>query len=200
MTMVSGVISCGVSEADRSSPAAVNNGSIWSSNPMREAAEIRNELIIRALHSQASGEELVDIIHRNDQDGFRCLLGYSESEFALLIERLQRLSMALRAQQAFSDRATPDNAAPCLSCDLADFAKQWNVYRERAQRRVPLDGDPVQVPVPDPSDKGVTCQWALYVGALGLCTVSGNPIVYFLCAVIALCRFCTGGWVTTFCD
>lgn len=192
------VLSCSGSDTDHQSLMAIQQTPVGLPNWVQEAASIRNDMIARALRSKISGQELSRIIQRNDATQFRIMLGYSEQEFTALAERLRSISAMALDERCLSG-TLPLAPSNCNMCDLDGFAQKWDSFREDNRIRLPLDGEPSEVPVPDPNDKGVTCQWTMYVAALGLCTVTGNPVVYFLCATVALCRYCTGGWVTGLC-
>lgn len=56
-----------------------------------------------------------------------------------------------------------------------------------------------QIPPDGNGDGEVDCAWGPYLGNLALCAATG-PKLYWLCAGLAVCSWCEGGWVDNACD
>ena len=171
------------------------------SQEVRELIDIRNEMIARALASGVSGTELADIVSSNDEERFASVLGYSHDELSAIGLRIKELGISIRERYAEVRQTDRPPVPVCVRCSFADMAENWNnlLMTNRASDFMLGDGE-VMLPAPDPSQKGVTCQWASYVATLVGCTVFGSTPLYFACTIVALCQFCSGGWVSTFCQ
>jgi hypothetical protein len=160
---------------------------------------IRNDMLLRALRSTVTGREIRDAYAGIDVQRFGSTLGYSEQEWRELGAELGRLARTLHERYPELMDAPVEMESGCPTCDASRIAERWDAYRNE-RVTMPLDGDSNQIPTPDPSDKGVHCYWVKYTIALVACAASGNPIFYFVCAFIALCAYCSGGWVSSLCS
>lgn len=167
---------------------------------VQELLSIRDEMIKRALDSGVGGAEISDVVVRNDTERFAAILEYSEEEMAELGSRIAYLGKVIQDRYPKLKDMAGSRREECPGCDFKAIAEKWNDIsaRHREPGVVPTDGE-VQIPLPDPSQKGVTCQWVLYAASLAVCTTAG-PVLYWACALVATCALCTGGWVSTMCQ
>lgn len=177
-----------------------NPGVILSeSQEVRDLIDIRNDMIARALASGVSGTELADIVSSNDEERFASVLGYTEDEMNTVGDRIAALGTSLRNR--FPQlQAMADYPSPCIACTFDNIAEKWdNLLMADKRSDILLREGEVMLPAPDPNQKGVSCQWVPYTASLSLCTLSG-PVFYWACAVVAICTFCSGGWIDTMCQ
>ncbi len=196
------VLIFGCSETERlGEPATLDEAILKEDEDFLELISIRDEMISRALVSAVSGAEMVEIIERNDEEKFASILGYTEQEIVNLESRIICLGERIRNKYPELQNIAGNRTTPCPECEFKDIAEKWdNLLVTRKELIILGDGENGIPIAPDPSKKGVTCQWASYTASLLGCTVFGSTPLYFACAVIALCQFCTGGWVTTVCQ
>jgi len=111
-------------------------------------------------------------------------------------EEVRRRYLALRGDaQRLLERS------PALEAELQNLLRQgyppcdrWELPRIAEQlQRVAADRAGIQ------KEERVVCQWLPYTAALLACTITGNAVLYFACASIALCNYCSGGIVSSLC-
>lgn len=165
---------------------------------VREMMTVLQGLVRRAAARRIPGGELAGAAERNDRIEVASLLGIDYDRLGDLSERLERLSSNINERYPSLVENSAGTGASC--CTLDDFPELWDAHLVQTGRS--LTGDDVEhgMDAPDPANKGVTCKWARYVAALVACGLSaGAALVYMLCAYIATCSYCTGGWVSTIC-
>ena len=116
-------------------------------------------------------------------------LGYSQSESAVLGQRLEELRDALYGRFP---------ALAALAPGPAGIAAESGIPRlTDDEYSVPLD-------LPVKGTNTPTCQWTPYILALLTCAnaaiAAANLALYFVCAFQALCSYCEGGWVNDACS
>lgn len=192
-------IGCGENEGMSTPSISEYEKSLKEDSDIQELCAIRDEMISKALKSNVSGAVMAEIVKRNDEERFASILGYTEDEIANLGSRIVKLGESIRNRYPELADMPSNRATPCPECEFKNIAERWDNLVVTNKRSIKLgDGDQM-IPTPDPSDKGVTCQWAMYIGALALCTLTG-PVLYWACAVVAICTYCSGGWVSGFCQ
>lgn len=166
---------------------------------IQELISIRDDMVVRILESNLSGRELAEIIKNNDEKRFASLLGYSPEEMRDLERRILRL--AERVRMNHPELKGMEKTKPCPDCGIESVVENWDRFRLEAGIDRPRYGDdPNAIPVPpDPKKKGVSCTWLPYAASLLVCTSMG-PILYWACAIVATCTFCSGGWVSVICN
>ncbi len=168
---------------------------------IRELFSIRDDMTKRIMESGVSGKEIVDIVEHNDSRRFAEITGYTVEELDDIGRKVHFLGKVI--QEKYPDLQSRVGKRPdgCIECDFRNIAEKWdNALATHKQADVFYrDGDENQIPLPDPSNKGVSCQWLPYTASLALCTAAG-PVLYWACAAVAVCAFCTGGWVGTMCQ
>jgi len=166
---------------------------------VQELLAIRDEMIARVIENGASGIEMSEIVKTNDLKRFALILGYTEEELSDLGTRIAFLGGEI--QNTYPDLITlaESQIEKCPGCDFETIAQKWDQTLMKHNEADVFYGDGENgIPLPDPSQKGVSCQWVPYTASLALCTATG-PVLYWACAVVAVCSFCAGGWVTTVC-
>jgi hypothetical protein len=193
-------IGCGENEGMSSPSISEYEKSLKEDADIQELLAIRDEMISRALKSSVSGAVMAEIVKRNDEDRFASILGYTEDEMANLGSRIARLGESIRNRYPGLADMAGNRAIKCPECEFKNIAERWDNLLVTNKRSIKLGDGEQMIPTPDPSQKGVTCQWASYTASLVACTVFGLTPLYFACAIVALCQFCSGGWITDFCQ
>jgi len=167
---------------------------------IRELLSIRNEMMKRVLESGVSGAEISDIVERNDTQKFASILGYTDEEMTDMGKRIAYLGKVIQDKYPELHDMAGSQREECPGCNFKAVAEKWDYILENRKEAdvFVADGDENQVPLPDPSQRGVACQWLPYTASLALCTAAG-PVLYWACAVVAMCAFCSGGIVNTIC-
>lgn len=198
--IVCSVLMFGCSQTERvSEPTTLNEASLKEDEDFLELISIRDEMISRALKSNVSGAEMAEIVEQNDEKYFASILGYTEEEIVNLGRRIVCLGEKIMNKYPELQDMAGERVTPCTECAFKDIAEKWDNLLVTNKESIILGDGENGVPLPDPSGKGVTCQWLSYTATLAGCTVLG-PVLYFACAAVAMCQFCTGGWVTTVCQ
>ena len=167
---------------------------------IKELLSIRDEMIEKVIKSGVSGTEMADIVERNDTKGFAEILGCTDEEMADLGRRIEYLGDVIREKYPELQEMAGIQPEECPKCEFRTITEKWDndIETRKEADEFYTDGEENQIPLPDPSQKGVTCQWVQYSAALILCTTAG-PVLYWACAYIAVCTFCSGGWTSTVC-
>lgn len=176
------LVGCG-REANSTAPVRPSLEDQLRSDPdVLTLVAIRDDLTQRALRSGLTGEDLRDVIESGSEEAFADALGYTRAEWASLSDRFEL------ARQRFADRyaGVLGVAGHSPECDLGEFSRAF----ERARQHLP----DIQARNPKP----VTCNWLPYLSSLALCTEFG-PVLYWPCAFLAMCQYCTGGYVDSLC-
>ncbi len=168
---------------------------------INELFSIRDDLTKRVLESGVSGKEIADIVEHNDSRRFAEITGYTAEELDDIGRRINLFGKVIQERYPDLQERVGKRPEGCIECDFKNIAEKWdNALVTHKQADVFYrDGDENQIPLPDPSKKGVTCQWLQYGGSLAVCTALG-PVLYWACAAVAVCAFCTGVWVSTMCQ
>ncbi len=181
-------------------PTTLDEISLKEDEDFLELISIRDEMISRALESNLSGTEMAEIVERNDEEKFALILGYTEEEMMNLGSKIVYLGEKIRNKYPKLQDVAGDRATPCPTCVFKDIAEKWDNLLVTNKESIILGDGENGIPVVDLAQKGVKCQWVSYTASLLGCTVFGATPLYFACAVVALCQFCTGGWVSTVCQ
>jgi len=112
-------------------------------------------------------------------------IGYSEKDIASLEQRMESNSLVLF-------RSFPELAYFLPNSTVAAPLSGEQIV---AMASIMTDGDRS---ISNGSNGGVNCAWVPYTASLGLCTAAG-PVMYFACAAVALCAWCSGGYVSSMC-
>jgi len=161
---------------------------------------IRDDLTKRVLESGVSGKEIADIVENNNTRRFAEITGYTVEELDEIGRRINFLGKVIHDRYPDLEEKARKGPEGCVECDFRNISEKWDQTLAAHKEADVFDkeGDENQIPLPDPSNKGVTCQWLQYTAALAVCTTTG-PVFYWACAYIAVCTFCSGGWVSTIC-
>ena len=169
------VISCG---AERDNPVqSVHWESDLASSPEVQELIAMQDQIAASLYGLPV-EEVLEALQNPAKAAE--LTGYYDWQ-----ERVTRISTSL--YEKFPQlREYESTAAPCSLEESARLMKR-------------LCSKKGTFPLLVESRKPVKCQWGPYVMSLIGCTALG-PGGYFICSYIALCSFCSGGYVDTICN
>jgi hypothetical protein len=151
---------------------------------VQELTSIVGEMTTRARDRGVTIEEVSRAYENRDESAIADLLGYSEADIQALSERLNDLRESIYAEFPEIEQLA-EAQAQNGSCDPAVFAQ---LFGNDA-------GDQIYLAAPPP---GTTCAWVPYTAALVVCTALG-PVLYWACATVALCTFCSGGLVDVIC-
>lgn len=183
------VVMCLVLAAPLSAQA--NPGKSLASSPvMQELQAIMQDLAARA--ALADPVELEAAFRASDVAEVTRLLGFTAEEYLELDARLTALRIALGEEfpelKRRAERMAPE------SCGMSPSFTQCHV-----QRSIAAAADmPISLAQIEEEHQDVDCQWGQYTAALALCTL-GGPVWYWPCAYLALCAYCSGGWVDDAC-
>ncbi len=203
MAVLCVVFTAGCGERDGVSPGPEEDYEVrlGEDSDLRELISIRDEMTSRALESGVSGAVIAGIVESNDTSRFASILGYTDGELAELGERIALLGRTIRERYPGLEEKAGVDTDGCPACDFAGVEERWNRLAARYGKggSMPLDGEQNQIPEPDPKQKGVRCRMVPYSAALAGCTSLG-PVLYWACATVATCMYCSGGWVDVACQ
>lgn len=162
-----------------------------ASPSMRELQEIMVDIAARA--ALADPAELEDAYRRVDVVRVNELLGFTADEYVALDARLTHLRISLGEEFPELERRAaqlgPGNCGFSPSIAQCHVREALDASAELSTSSLVGQDGPLQ---------DVDCQWGQYSVALALCTLAG-VVFYWPCAYLALCSYCTGGWVTDVC-
>lgn len=183
------VVLCLVLAAPLSAQASPER-SLATSPTMQELQAIMQDIGARA--ALADPAELEAAFRASDVAEVTRLLGLTAEEYLALDARLTALRIALGEEfpdlKRRAERMAPD------SCGFSPSFAQCHVKRSlEAASDLPISVEQIEEEHQD-----VECQWGQYTAALAICTL-GGPVWYWPCAYLALCAYCSGGWVDSSC-
>lgn len=129
------------------------------------------------------------------------LAGYTGPQYSSLTANLNTIIDTLYAHYPGLQALNTSMQCNCAACDTAStnhFFKYFYTYANlhadmqistTLMASLPGGGGPSQP----------TCHWGPYLAALAACTLSG-PLWYWICAYVAMCSFCSGGWIDKACQ
>jgi len=148
--------------------------------------EITEEMTRRAISRGVSPVALKTAYEMGDEEKVRRMIGYSQAEIMIVNYRLDRARRAIL--EKFPEIAQLVKEQWSTSCALNP-----SLYRCSAEKFFDRLSEELII-----EEGEVTCDWGPYVAALAACTLAG-PLWYWVCAYVALCSFCRGGWVDRVC-
>jgi hypothetical protein len=183
------VVLCLVFAAPLSAQASPEK-SLASSPAMQELQAIMQDIATRAALADPAA---LDAAYRAfDVAEVNRLLGFTAEDYLALDARLTELRIALGEEFPELKRRAERMASE--SCGMSPSFAQCHVERSlQAASEMPISSAQIQEEYQD-----VDCQWGQYTAALALCTL-GGPVWYWPCAYLALCAYCSGGWVSEAC-
>lgn len=158
---------------------ARRDAALANSPEVKRLIRIRDEITIRA-RSRGVTPEMVRAAYRGgDARAASELLGFSEEETAALNRRLTRARDELYRKHPLLRAVAVGEVRPGEACGAEHAARAL-----AAGASGPPDG---AVLMETSSDR---CKWLQYTAALAVCTTVG-PVLYWPCAYLAYCSFCT---------
>jgi hypothetical protein len=148
-----------------------------------ELARIRDELTARA-RQRGVTTEMVRAAYRNGNTAeIEALFGLTSGESTALTERLESIQRRLYHRYPVLRSITQGETATSQTCN-ADAAARA-LARGTGGGETGIQSTEVAEPVDDGG-----CKWLQYTAALAVCTTAG-PVIYWPCAYLAYCSFCT---------
>lgn len=151
---------------------------------------IRAEFLLRRFVAVSPSPEEVERSLAQGEEAFLALLGLDAPEsrrrYRTLQESAYRLLERRPHLQAELDEMIRGSAPPCESFEIVDLARRLGARSDAGTAAAS-------------KEERVVCEWIPYAAALVLCTISGNPVLYFACATIAMCNYCSGGLMDSLC-
>jgi len=149
----------------------------------------------RAISRGVSPVALKTAYETKDEEKVRRMLGYSRAEIMIINYRLDRARKAIL--EKFPEIAElvlvkEQWSTSCAANPSLDRCSTEQFFNSLGEELIIL-GEELII-----EDGEVTCDWGPYLAALAACTLAG-PIWYWVCAYVALCSFCRGGWVDEVC-
>ena len=121
-----------------------------------------------------------------DEEKVRRMLGYSQAEIMIINYRLDRARRAILEKfPEIAHLVKEQWSTSCAASPSLDRCSAEQFFNSLDEELIIEDGE-------------VTCDWGPYIAALAACTLAG-PLWYWVCAYVALCSFCRGGWVDKVC-
>lgn len=146
---------------------------------VQELLQIRNNFTERInceVGKSFSLEELKLAYLNSDEQRIISYMGYTSNQIDSIGERLNTISQELLTKYpALSSYITSE----CNSCNVESFFSYYYEYTNI-------------------STEALECRWAPYIASLVLCTTLG-PILYWPCAYVAMCSWCSGGILNYIC-
>jgi hypothetical protein len=153
---------------------------------VRTLLEIRDEMTRRTISRGVSPVALKMAYETKDEEKVRRMLGYSQAEIMIINYRLDRARRAILEKfPEIAHLVKEQWSTSCAASPSLDRCSAEQFFNSLDEELIIEDGE-------------VTCDWGPYIAALAACTLAG-PLWYWVCAYVALCSFCRGGWVDKVC-
>lgn len=146
---------------------------------VRTLITVRDEITMRVLGLGVRPDELISAYQAGDEERIIDLLGYSHREISDFRDRLNSARNAVMDRYPQIERMIQESPPPTYGA--YDFSFIENL----------METGPNVMDHPN-------CRVVPYVAALAVCSLAG-PVLYWACAFVALCSFCSGGWVSAVC-
>jgi hypothetical protein len=164
---------------------------------VRELIDIRQEITQRVIDRNVSITELRAAYQNRDEKQFRKLMEFTNADIKSLQRRISKSRTAILDRypeienlMSESDRYVNSYNPLTGNRKTGEFADHLSSYSSNyLESELVLEYE---------EGGDVTCRWAPYIAGLAVCTTLG-PILYWPCAYVALCSFCSGGWVDSAC-
>ena len=162
----------------------------------KKANKIRDELADYVLLSGKSAAEIVKIIEANDENEFKKAFSITTDKYNFYKNELKKIADELQEIPEVQEelRESKLQIKRCMACHDEDFIDRLIVQKKKE----PLftssffqTQEPIQ-------DGDVSCKWVQYTACLILCT-AGGPILYWPCAYLCMCGYCSGGNLNEVC-
>ncbi|AFH49724.1 Hypothetical protein IALB_2019 [Ignavibacterium album JCM 16511] len=145
-----------------------------------ELLQIRNNFTQRIndrLGKSFSLEELKSAYLRSDEQSIISYMNYTPSQIDSIGERLNEIRIELNNKYpAINSYLTSE----CVNCNIDSLFTHYYDYTNI-------------------STEALECRWGPYIASLIVCTTLG-PILYWPCAYVAMCSWCSGGVLNYICQ
>ncbi len=158
-------------------------GELLASSDVMELAAIADDFMARV--ASADHDALREAYSQNDEAEITSLLGFTPAEMDDVAQALEKHSSNLIQAFPEIERFMPRGpvAIGLSDSEMIDLAISMAGADEGGLRQA--------------ANGGVDCAWVPYTASLALCTATGH--LYWACAAIAVCSWCSGGWVDQMC-
>ena len=163
--------------------AALENA-LSQSPEVAELARIRDELTARARQRNVTPEMVRAAYQNGNTAEVEALFGLTSGESTALSHRLENIQRRLYHRYPVLQSITRGEITTGQSCSAEAAARA--LARATAAGETGTQSTEVTEPVDDGG-----CRWLQYTAALAVCTTAG-PLIYWPCAYLAYCTFCTG--------
>lgn len=157
---------------------------LLDSPDVMELAVIADDMMARV--AEADHDALREAYRQEDEAEIANLLGFTSAELDSLAEELEKHSS--NVVEAFPE-LEPLMPRDPVAIGLSDV----EMIDRAISMATTADGT-----IPQAGNGGVDCAWVPYTASLTLCTATG-PIYYWACAAVAMCHWCSGGYVHQMC-
>ncbi len=166
-------------------------GEEMAPDPQLEDFLHQAEILVRMFVERAPSAEETQLAIEEGPEAFARLIGMTPEESGRFMEELRRRAEELMLShprlEAGVDELERRGAPVCDSWELVRMADE--IQQAHALGMPPLS-----------KEDRVICRVLPYTMALLTCSLTGNPIVYAACAVVAMCAYCSGGFVSSLCN
>ena len=194
--------SCDVTESTRPEPQQKESTSAIGTDILTNAHAqaligIRNYMTAQVLQTEPDIEDLRDAYLSQDTDEIQSLMGFS-------VLQIDSLDSLLEYHRAGLINAFPELAQCADEIVFPDETEYINQFFDNfdyyilAVQETAIPEKPSKTASDRIQATAVDCQWGPYFATLVACGFSG-PIAYWICAYVAICSFCSGGWVDDAC-
>jgi len=165
-----------------------------SAPEFRRLIDLRDELFSRV--KRADLNTLKSAYQSGSQQNIAAALGLSEAELTNMDKQLFVAARTLvrkfpELEDIMAERA-PTMLLKARDAYIEEAIEIVNAAQKTFASGILKDTD-YQI-----QDSGVSCRYFPYTASLTLCTATG-PTLYWACAALATCEFCSGGWVDDVC-
>jgi hypothetical protein len=154
-----------------------------------ELLQIRDQIAYRVVQNNISFEELNKAFKDQNSERIRELLGFTKEEVSQIDSRLKILQENILKKYPQVKEQYEKRKKECLSCKEANLRSVYEKIHKKGFFKNDLKAGLI---TSNEEGGGAGCNWIPYTACLVACTTTG-PVIYWFCAYVCVCSFCTGG-------
>jgi hypothetical protein len=160
--------------------------SLSQSPEVAELTRIRDALTDRARRRRVTPEQVTAAYRNGDAAELQALFGFTPGESTALSQRLENIQHRLYQKHPELQSIAVGDVSASTPCNAQAAARALARGSVRGSVGGSTGGE-----IGVMEEEG-GCKWLQYTAALAVCTTAG-PVIYWPCAYLAYCSFCSEG-------
>lgn len=162
---------------------------------LSELIDIREEITQMVIDKKINIDKLMKAYKTEDTLKIMEAMQMSKTEYSSYNIRLLKLnSKILKKYPAIKIKIEEMKNNICTTCNSDKFFENFEKYTFASKRK----GSGLSKIFVTNGAEEVDCDWLQYFAGLAVCSTAG-PVLYWPCAYLMICGYCSGGWVDDAC-